>query len=130
MADLRTLHAELLELIDSLEAMTARPTLDGTALASLRYKLTRTSTARRKLVASLCAELEPRLTGEAATQVKALRESVTTGFALSSDHISNWSMRQIERDWAGYCAASSSVRRAMRAQIERERQVLYPHLDG
>lgn len=129
MSELKILHQQLRQLLDTLETMTAQAAPDEVALASLRYRLTRTSTARRKLVESICLELEPRLTGKAAEQVRALRQSLSAGFASSSGHIITWSMAEVVQDWSGYCRASLEVRRAMRDQIERERIVLGRHID-
>lgn len=130
MSDLQTLHAQLLEMLDELGELTARSEPDEAALASLRYRLTRTSGARRRLVESLCVELQLALPSDQAAAVRALREASVAAMTSSSDHIGTWSLRQLARDWPGYCRASQRVRSAMREQIETERAILYPHLES
>lgn len=130
MSELRTLHDEMLEMLDALEAMTARPGPDEPALASLRYRLRRTSTARRKLVESLCDQYQARLSGAAAEPLRALRQALAATLAHSSEHISGWGMREIVRDWPGYCHASFEIRRIMREQVDREKIVLYPLIEA
>jgi hypothetical protein len=128
MSELHTLHAQLLQMLDELEALTARPAPDEAALASLRYRLTRTSSARRKLIDALCVELKGTVAPGDASALNALHESNTAAMTASSDHISTWSLRELVKDWPGYCQASQGMRRAMRAQIEVEKAALYPHL--
>ncbi|NIJ20139.1 hypothetical protein FHS95_001831 [Sphingomonas naasensis] len=128
MSDLQTLHGQLLGMLEELEDLTAQPMPDEAALASLRYRLTRTSGARRRLVDSLCVQLQLTLAPEEAAAVRALREASIAAMTSSSDHIGTWSLRQLAKDWPGYCRASQQVRGAMREQIEAERTILYPHI--
>ncbi len=128
MPALQTLHRQLLEMIDELEALCALPKANEAALAGLRYRLTRTSGARRKLVEKLCADLEMTLPQPQFVPVRALRESNAAAMTASSDHIGTWSLREIMKDWPGYCLASQQIRRSMRDQIELERRTLYPYL--
>lgn len=130
MTDLPEHHRKILELLDELEALTARTAPDEAALAALRYKLSRASSARRKAIESLCARFEAELPEMAAEPVRALRESVGTVLTHSAEHVGTWGMRDIVRDWPGYCHASFNMRRAMREQIDREKLVLYPLIDG
>jgi hypothetical protein len=128
MPALQTLHRQLLEMIDELEALCALPKANEAALAGLRYRLTRTSGARRKLVEKLCADLEMTLPQPQFVPIRALRESNAAAMTSSSDHIGTWSLREIMKDWPGYCQASQQIRRSMRDQIELERRTLYPYL--
>ncbi|ATY31252.1 hypothetical protein [Sphingomonas psychrotolerans] len=131
MSELHDLHAQLLQMLDELEELTAQPAPDEAALASLRYRLTRTSSARRRLIDSLCIELRPTLLASEVAPLDVLHGSNTAAMTASSEHISIWSLREIVKNWPGYCQASLALRRSMRAQIEAERAVLYPHLqDG
>lgn len=128
MSDLQTLHQQLLQMLDELKELTERPAPDEAALAALRYRLTRASGARRRLVDSLCVELQLTLPKEEVAAVRTLRESSIAAMTSSSDHIGTWSLRQLAKDWRGYCAASQQMRQAMREQIEAEKATLYPHL--
>ena len=130
MSDLQTLHEQLLAMLEELKELTAQPAPDEAALASLRYRLTRVSGARRRLVDSLCVELQLALPPGEAAAVRALREASIAAMTSSSDHIGTWSLRQLAKDWPGYCQASEHVRGAMRAQIDAEKTVLYPYLES
>jgi hypothetical protein len=128
MSDLQTLHEQLLGMLDELETLCANPDPNESALASLRYRLTRTSGARRKLVESHCVELLLALPKAEGAAIRALRESNIAAMTSSSDHIGTWSLRQVVKDWSGYCAASRHVRQSMREQIALEKDTLYPYL--
>jgi hypothetical protein len=131
MSELHDLHAQLLHMLDELEELTSLPAPDEAALASLRYRLTRTSGARRKLIDSVCAELKAGLSEHERAPLNALHERNTAAMTASSEHISTWSLRELVKNWPGYCHASLALRRLMRAQIEAEKAALYPHLpDG
>jgi hypothetical protein len=128
--ELQALHEQLLGMIDELEALCARPAPDEAALAGLRYRLTRTSGARRKLIETLCVQLRSTLPETEVAPIRALRESNVAAMTSSSDHIGTWSLREIMKNWSGYCQASQQIRRSMRDQIELEKTTLYPHLSS
>ena len=127
MSDLETLHGQLVEMLDELERLCAESAPDESALAALRYRLTRTSGARRKLE-KYCVDLQLALPRAEAAPIRALREANIAAMTSSSDHIGTWSLRQVMKDWRGYCAASREVRQSMRDQIALEKDTLYRHL--
>ena len=129
MSELHDLHAQLLQMLNELEELTAKPAPDEAALAGLRYRLTRTSSARRRLIDSICTERKPTLSEAEAASLNALHESNTAAMTASSEHISTWSLREVVKNWPGYCQASLALRRSMRAQIEAEKAALYPLLE-
>lgn len=128
MSDLRQLHCDLIEAIDALAELTSRTNPDEAALATVRYRLSRLSGERRRLVEALCAELVPQMSPADAATLRTLREDTAANRFESSAHVSGWSLRDVVKDWPGYCAASAKVRQSMLQQIEREKQLLYPHL--
>ena len=130
MSELSQLHDELVAAIAELAAGTARDAPNEAALASVRYRLTRTSTARRKLVETLCARFAPQLPPVEADQLRALQGDTGALRATSSRHIADWSPRDIAKNWRGYCEASASMRASMLNQIEREKALLYPLLES
>ena len=115
MADLRTLHEELLAALAEMETMTSRPVFDEAKLSSLRYRLSRVSGERRRLVERLCVTMAQRVSGAQAEQLAALRESNIQARAASTSHIGSWSLRNVIADWPGYCRASAQMRATMRA---------------
>lgn len=128
MSELRALHQQLIEMLDQLGELTLQSAPDEAALAALRYRLTRASGARRRLVNTLCLELQLALPEDELAAVRAVRASSIAAMASSSDHIGAWTLRQLVKDWPGYCSASQLMRRAMREQIDAEKAALYPHL--
>jgi hypothetical protein len=130
MSELSQLHDDLVAAIAELAAVTARDAPDEAALASVRYRLTRTSTARRRLVESLCTQFAPQVPPAQAEQLRTLQGDTGALRATSSQHIADWSPRDIAKDWRGYCTASAAMRASMLRQIEREKALLYPLLEG
>jgi len=128
MADLRVWHDELQAALAEMEALTARPGFDSAELSRVRYRLSRVSGERRKLVALLCDTLSEHATGFQAEQIAALRESNAQARAASTAHIGAWTLQQVTADWEGYCRASAQMRAIMRAQIAAEKAALYPRL--
>lgn len=128
MSDIRKLHQDLLVAIDSLAELTSRTNPDEAALATARYRLSRLSSERRRFVEALCADLGTRVSAEDAQALQALRDDTAASRFQSSAHVTGWSLRDVLNDWPGYCAASSKMRQSMLEQIEREKQLLYPHL--
>jgi hypothetical protein len=128
MSDLRMLHDELLQMLDELEGLTARAAPDEAAIAAVRYRLTRTSGARRRLVEALCLELQLAVPESAAAALEELHAATAAATVMSADHISRWSLREIMKDWQGYCRASEVMRAAIRGQVAEEKRVLYPLL--
>jgi hypothetical protein len=128
MSDLRQLHRDLLEAIDALAELTSRTNPDEAALATVRYRLSRLSGERRRMVEALCVELGPQMTLTDAAALRSLREDTAATRFESSAHVTGWSLRDVVKDWPGYCAASAKMRQSMLQQIEREKQLLYPHL--
>ena len=128
MADLRILHDELLAALAELEAVTARPAFNESELSRLRYRLSRVSGERRRLVERLCATLAEQAIGSQAERLNALRQSNLQARAASNAHIGAWSLREVAADWEGYCRASAQMRAIMRTQIAAEKATLYPRL--
>ena len=128
MADLRTLHEDLLTALAQMEALTAQPGFDEAELSRLRYRLSRISGERRRLVEQLCVTLGAQASGAEAARIAALRESNLRARTASTAHIGAWSLRDVIANWPGYCRASAEMRAIMRAQIAAEKAVLYPRL--
>ena len=128
MPDLRQIHQSLTQSIEALAELTSRPAPDEAALATVRYRLSRLSSERRRAVETLCIDLEGRLAPTEAGALRQLREGTGAARLESSAHVSGWSLRDVVKDWPGYCAASAKMRRSMLDQIDREKELLYPHL--
>ena len=130
LAQLKTIHEELLTGIKTLETVVQQSTPDVASLTSARWKLSRASSHRRKFLAE---NVYPALDRVAAADARRLEELRTTGSALlaeSSQHIAAWSTDRIIKDWAGYQRASAAVRAAMRGRIAAEKAILYPLLEA
>lgn len=127
LGELKDLHADLLAAIDELERLTSEPTPHLGALAATRLKLTRASRRRN---AFLEASVYPALARNRAAEapVRQLRDEDRNRLVASANHIAKWSPAEIGARWADYCAASHSLRTAMRSRVREEQALLYPLL--
>lgn len=129
LAELKQAHEALLACIAELEKLTRDKKPDPERLASVRWRLSRSSARRRKLVETACDLLmaDPRTIDKA--RVEALRQESAATVSASSRHVGRWTMANILDDWSGYCEASAEMREAMRNRIAREQYALYPLLE-
>jgi hypothetical protein len=114
--------------IQELEDATRAPSPDASALAAIRWRLSRASGRRRRLVDQACAEVIARAGPAAAAEVERLRQGDAEQRSASSRHVGGWTIDRVVADWQGYRAASTEMRAAMRARIAAEKAVLYPLL--
>ena len=129
LSELKRAHEMLLACIDELETLAGDDTPDAQKLASVRWKLSRASMQRRRLVEAACDLLMTDATLIATSRVAALREDSAATVAASSRHVGRWTTAQVLADWDGYREASAAMRKAMRARIAREQLALYPLLE-
>jgi transposase len=129
MANLRILHDELLAALSEMEALTGRPSFDESELSRLRYRLSRVSGERRRLVEQLCLSLADHVGGAPAEHLRAVYAGSVEARSASNAHIGAWSIREVASDWEGYRRASAKMRAVMLAQIAAEKAALYPRLD-
>jgi len=127
--ELKRAHDTLLSCLDELERLTLDAAPDRARLANIRWKLSKASAERRRLVDAACDLLMISALSVDRTRVAALRENDAESVAASSSHVRQWSVDQVLADWDGYRAASAALRRAMRARILQEQRTLYPLLD-
>lgn len=127
--ELKRAHDRLLACIDELAALTRDETPDRQRLASVRWKLSKVSGERRKLVEEACDRLAARGGMIEQSRVSTLREANAAMVTVSSRHVRRWSMEQVLADWNGYREASAAIREAMRGRIAQEQRALYPLLE-
>ncbi len=130
LARLREAHRKLLEGIQELEEATKESAPDPSKLATIRWRLSRASGQRRRLVDEACAQLLENASPGAAQQMSTLRENSGEMLAATSKHVGHWTIEQVVADWEGYRTASAAMRTAMRARIAAEQAILYPLLGG
>ncbi len=129
LGELKRAHDTLLACIDELERLTQDDMPDREKLARVRWKLSRASVERRRLVDAACDLLMANATLIERNRVGTLREDSAETVAASSRHVGRWTMDQVHGDWAGYREASATLRKAMRARILMEQRALYPLLE-
>ncbi len=126
---LSELHNALVEALAGLAALTERDRPDAGQLARQRLALSRASIARSRFVE---LEIFPRLLealpAAEAEPVRRLRSDAAALRVLSAQHVGRWPIDTAMSDWPGYCAASRTMRAAMRQQIGAEQNRLYPLL--
>jgi hypothetical protein len=127
--ELRSLHADVLRLLDELEALTKAPEPPVEALTATRSSLTRASRRRSNYLETIVYPALLRSANPAAqARVKALRDAGREGLLASVQHIGTWSLREVLDRWRDYCAASATMRARMKARISEEQGILYPLL--
>ena len=126
--ELEKVHVDLLQCIAALEQVVARPVPDAESLASARWKLTRASGRRRRL---LTERIYPALEAVPLTNTLKLRELRSEGasmLATSSQHIAKWTVDRIVANWPEYQRASGVMTATMRKRIALEKIALTPLL--
>lgn len=129
LAELQTLHRELARRLGDMERVVRVHTPDLRAVADARLQLTRASRRRSEHIECvvfpylLASEPQASLRG-----IEELRKDMAVRRIASTDHIARWRPGEIERDWAGYQAASEIIRSSMRHQMRREQEIIYPLL--
>jgi len=127
LAELKSLHDEVLAGIAALEAIVSADKPDPAALAHARWQLTRVSRNRGLLLAKIYPAIE-HVRGLDSARLTAMRAEHQAAIAASSRHIAAWTPERILADWPGYQAASANHRAAMRARVAAEQATLYPLL--
>jgi hypothetical protein len=128
LTELHQAHEQLLAALSDLEALTSVPQPDSTALSGVRWKLSRASSQRRRLVEQACAALIECASPAETEGVRALRQGIGELQSASSRHVGTWTLARVIEDWDGYRAASEEMRGRMRERIATEKRVLYPLL--
>lgn len=128
LSELQQAHGALLSALLELEELAEDDVPDAAKLANVRWKLSRTSGARRRLVAEACRELLATAPPGQAQRVQELQESSAQIATASSKHVGKWTLDQVLADWDGYRRDSVEMRKSMRARIAAEQAVLYPLL--
>jgi hypothetical protein len=129
LARLEELHRELTMLIATLGEATAHDVPDRSELTSIRWRLSRASRARTKLIETI---LLPHLRAQASLTdsdaLDVLQAQISAASAESSRHIAAWTIDRVTAEWDGYRAASAEIRQAMARRIAAEKALLYPLL--
>ncbi|NYT39856.1 hypothetical protein HZY97_03740 [Sphingomonas sp. R-74633] len=130
MADLPTLHRDLLAALDEIEMLVSQPELDPLRLSRVRLYISKVNGERRNKVDALCDERERRATGAVAEQFAALRQSNIENRIEYTMHVGAWSPQKLTQDWPGYCRASLALSRSIRHQIVIEQALLCTSADS
>lgn len=124
MADLATLHRDLLAALDEIELLVSQPELDPLRLSRVRLYISKVNGERRNRVDALCEERERQATGAIAQQFAALRQSNIENRIEYTMHVGAWSPQKLKQDWPGYCRATQALARSIRQQIAIEQALL------
>ncbi|MDG2532710.1 hypothetical protein P6144_03555 [Sphingomonas sp. HITSZ_GF] len=124
MADLPTLHRDLLAALDEIEMLIAQPECDALRLSRVRLYISKVNGERRNRVDALCEQRERQATGVVARQFAALRQSTIEHRIEYTMHVGLWSPQKLAQDWPGYCHAALALARSIRQQVAIERAML------
>lgn len=126
--ELESRHAVLIQALGVMKSATEADLPDREAYANARWRLSNASMARRTLCGRIYAHLQSNVTERDAATITRLQGADRQLLARSVQHVSEWSSHAIEAKWAEYCAASLSLRAAMRRCLSDEKLALYPLL--
>jgi len=119
--ELRRCIAELTEVLDLPEPNRAR-------LTSVRLKIATLRLARGPLVGKIAACLDGKTNSTEAELLRRLRTEHDEMLRKAATHTSQWSLDAVDRDWAGYRAATRKLLRCWREKMNWEQEVIYPLL--
>ena len=126
--DFGRLHADLADVLDTLDRLTAAETPDDTAVASARARLGRLSGQRRRLFDAACNRVAESADAHAQQRIRTLRELNAQQLEASTKHIGTWGLRELVADWPGYVRTAAGMRQSMRDLIAADRDLLFPLL--
>ena len=128
--EVRQAHDELLALVSALEELTRAEQPDRDEVAHARWRLSRASGRRFKLLEErVYPLLLARCSSAEAEPVLRLRDAYGGQREATRRHVLRWTIDAIVADWAGYRRDSAATRAAMRSRIAEEQSALYPLLD-
>jgi hypothetical protein len=126
---LKKAHAELLCAIDAMEAVVRADAPDRTVLADVRWKISRASSNRvRLLEGRVYPEMLASASPSACERVKRLRAAGIILRAASSEHVKIWTIDNAVAAWECYRRASAAMTASMRVRVAEECDILYPLL--
>jgi hypothetical protein len=125
MADLPTLHRDLLAALDEIETLIAQPQVDRVRLSRVRLTISKLAGERRIEADRLCRDLSRSASSTAGLMLEALRVSNIEARLEYTRHVGAWSLVQAEKDWPGYCRDSVKLAARFRQQIAAEQALLY-----
>lgn len=126
--ELQDAHQMLLQAMSQLDELT-RGALPAKAIViEKRWKISRTSLARRGLWRRVHDYLSCRPSNADGIDLHRLQESDMDLLRCSSKHISKWSIDAVMNDWPAYCEDSRAIRAKMEIAIRAEMRILYPLL--
>ena len=127
-AELETAHAEIRERSAALGAITDSPQPSKMEYTSARLRLSQASIDRRSAVNKILRFLEQRGQPGDAEAVARIRDVNGELNAHSVAHLAKWPTDSVADDWAGYRAASRTMREHMNRVAEIEASILRPIL--
>lgn len=121
-------HADLFTAMGELDFITREPLCDRVKLINARWRISQKSLVRRLLWSRIYDYLQPKVGAAAALLLSRLRQADAQLQSLSAGHVRQWTTDTVDQDWAGYGAASLSIRVQMASCIEMEKRLLHPML--
>lgn len=121
-------HANLLNAMTDLDGVTNEPLPQRERIINSRWRISRASLARRSLWNEIYAYLSYDSSEANHAELRRLQESDRALLRSSSEHVSEWKIDAVVKEWPSYCAASNAIRWKMKAAIGMERRLLYPML--
>jgi hypothetical protein len=118
------MHAEILDYLDELERLAACVSPTRSAVAEVRWKLSKASRRRWVLINETIHPLLLELGARGWTdKLRHIKQDGLERQAGSGEHVRRWPIDAALADWAGYGQHSAELRESMRARIAAEKRV-------
>lgn len=128
--ELAAVHDALMASLQELETLLMQTTVTRADLANIRWRLSRTSKQRLRLLEQhVYPYLTGLVSGADAQAVRELQAGARPLLGQTVEHVAAWTIDRIIADLGGYRRASAMMRASMRARIKAERDILYPLLN-
>jgi hypothetical protein len=128
LASFQSAHRKMEAAIADLDAIIAVEAPDMSELCAARLRLSQANLARQQISRQVCDQIIERIAAGNAEAVRDLQRREQEQIQLTSLLVRTWSLKDVQRNWAGYRDASLVVREQLRAIVDAERRILYPLL--
>jgi hypothetical protein len=124
--ELRETHESLQACFGDLDKVLAKPTLDASALTSIRLKLAGMRLSRGPLITRVSEFLSGQVTETEAATLDELRLSHQRLLQIATTHTGKWTLQAIAEDWPQYRVETRQLIARWIAKSEQEQRLVYP----
>ena len=126
--ELQQLHAIMDHCIEAIPEVVNQPNPDRNRIVDMRWRFAQARASRHFLVERICAHLGLDADPAVAEAIASVRDANRKILVGSAWLISQWTLDRVCNHWNEYRSEMTNVRSRWRANVEKEKAVLYPLL--